>query len=62
MKILVVSDSHGKVDNMRRCVEMVNPRHVLHLGDCIRDAEELQRLFPDIQGHPAAEDNRRYCR
>ena len=36
MKILVVSDSHGNVDNMRRCVEMVNPRHVLHLGDCIR--------------------------
>ena len=48
MKILVVSDSHGKVDNMRRCVEMVNPRHVLHLGDCIRDAEELLRLFPDL--------------
>ncbi len=48
MKILVLSDSHGNVDNMVRCVEMVQPRHVLHLGDCIRDAEELQRRFPEL--------------
>ena len=48
MKILVLSDSHGNVDNMARCVEMVNPRHILHLGDCIRDAEALHDLFPDI--------------
>ena len=48
MKILVLSDSHGNVDNMARCVEMVAPRHILHLGDCIRDAEALQDLFPHI--------------
>ena len=48
MKILVLSDSHGNIDNMARCVEMVQPRHALHLGDCIRDAEELQRRFPDL--------------
>lgn len=48
MKILVLSDSHGSVDNMARCVEMVQPRHILHLGDCIRDAEALQALFPTI--------------
>lgn len=48
MKILVLSDSHGNVQNMRTCVEMLQPRHILHLGDCIRDAEELHRLFPDI--------------
>ena len=48
MKILVLSDSHGNVDNMARCVEMVVPRHILHLGDCIRDAEALQDLFPHI--------------
>ncbi|MBE6970810.1 MAG: YfcE family phosphodiesterase [Ruminococcaceae bacterium] len=48
MKILVLSDSHGNVNNMVHCVEMVQPQHVLHLGDCIRDAEELQRLFPDL--------------
>ena len=48
MKILVLSDSHGNVDNMARCVEMVGPRHILHLGDCLRDAEALHDLFPDI--------------
>ncbi len=48
MKILVLSDSHGKVENMVRCVEMVQPRHILHLGDCIRDAEALGELFPQI--------------
>ncbi len=48
MKILVLSDSHGNVQNMCTCVEMLHPRHILHLGDCIRDAEELRRLFPDI--------------
>ena len=48
MKILVLSDSHGNVDNMARCVEMIQPRHILHLGDCIRDAEALQDLFPEI--------------
>ena len=48
MKILVLSDSHGNINNMTRCVEMINPRHILHLGDCIRDAEALRDLFPDI--------------
>ena len=48
MKILVLSDSHGNVDNMARCVEMVQPRHILHLGDCIRDARQLQQQFPHI--------------
>ena len=48
MKILVLSDSHGNVQNMRTCVEMLQPRHILHLGDCIRDAEDLRSLFPDI--------------
>lgn len=48
MKILVLSDSHGNIHNMARCVEMVQPRHILHLGDCIRDAEALQELFPQI--------------
>ena len=48
MKILVLSDSHGNIHNMARCVEMVQPRHILHLGDCLRDAEALAELFPHI--------------
>ena len=48
MKILVLSDSHGNVDNMARAVELTQPRHILHLGDCIRDAQALQERFPAI--------------
>ena len=46
MKILVLSDSHGNVAAMQRCVEQIQPQHVLFLGDRLRDAEHLQELFP----------------
>ena len=48
MKLLVVSDSHGNMENMVRAVELVQPRMILHLGDCWRDGEALHRLFPEI--------------
>lgn len=48
MKILVLSDSHGNVENMAKAVELVQPRLILHLGDVMRDAEKLRHLFPDI--------------
>lgn len=48
MKILVLSDSHGNIDNMVRAVEKEQPRMIFHLGDCWADAEKLRRRFPDI--------------
>ena len=48
MKLLVLSDSHGNVDNMARAVELTQPRHILHLGDCLRDAQALHERFPDL--------------
>ena len=48
MKILVLSDSHGSVDNMIRAVERVQPDYVLHLGDCQRDLTALQAAFPGM--------------
>lgn len=48
MKILVLSDSHGNVDNMARAVEKEQPRMILHLGDCWSDAERLRKRFPNI--------------
>ena len=48
MKLLVLSDSHGNVDNMARAVELTQPRHILHLGDCQRDAQALHERFPDL--------------
>lgn len=46
--ILVVSDSHGNVENMCRAVELVRPALLLHLGDGWRDVSELARRFPEL--------------
>ena len=50
MKIVVFSDSHGYLENMidviARMETQVNA--IFHLGDCVKDAEELGKKFPDI--------------
>lgn len=51
MKILVLSDSHGNLENMVQAVERENPRMILHLGDCWREAERLHDHFPEISFH-----------
>ena len=48
MRILVLSDSHGCVEPMEQCVERVQPQVILHLGDCVRDAQALERQFPQL--------------
>lgn len=48
MKYLVLSDSHGNVDNMVRAVELVKPQGIIHLGDGWRDVEELHQLYPRL--------------
>ena len=49
MKMLVLSDSHGNVENMARAVEQVQPDRIAHLGDVMRDGEKLHALFPAIR-------------
>lgn len=51
MKILVLSDSHGKENFMRYCVDAVKPDHIIHLGDHYEDAQKLQRDYPRIRVH-----------
>ena len=51
MKILVLSDSHGNIENMAQAVERESPHMNLHLGDCWRDGERLHDLFPEIPFH-----------
>lgn len=49
MKILVLSDSHGREDNIRRAMEKERPDTVIHLGDCVRDTRVLEREWPDTR-------------
>ena len=42
MTILVVSDSHGDLDALKRAFQQVQPDCVMHLGDHLRDAQRLR--------------------
>ena len=48
LKLLVMSDSHRNVGHMLAAVEQERPDAIVHLGDHISDALELQRRFPDV--------------
>ncbi len=45
MNILVFSDTHRNTEPMLHVIEQETPDHVIHLGDHMRDAEEIQRRF-----------------
>lgn len=47
-KILIVSDSHGNVNNMVQAVNAVSPDLIIHLGDCWTDSGRLHSMFADI--------------
>lgn len=46
MKILILSDTHGETSAAVELIRSEKPDHVIHLGDCLRDAEDLARRFP----------------
>ena len=46
MKILILSDTHGETSAAEALIRREHPDHVIHLGDCLRDAEDLTRRFP----------------
>ena len=48
MRILIVSDSHGNLDGLKRVVRKEQPERIIHLGDYTRDAASLARDFPTI--------------
>ena len=54
MRILVLSDSHGRVGPMEEAVEAVRPQRIFHLGDGWEDARELRRRYPAIPLHQVA--------
>jgi len=47
MKILVVSDSHRRLDNLVKAYEKENPDIVICGGDYDIDGEELSFIYPD---------------
>lgn len=61
MKILVLSDSHGKERFMYHCMDVIKPNHVIHLGDHYDDAQKLSRAYPHVRVHmvPGNCDNAR---
>ena len=42
LNILVFSDSHRNTERMLEIIEQKNPDHVIHLGDHVRDADEIR--------------------
>lgn len=48
MKILVFSDSHGRLGLMVEAVEQELPQRVFFLGDNYRDGEALADAYPDV--------------
>lgn len=55
MRILVLSDSHGRPDLLRRALEKEpTARTVFFLGDGLRDLEEIEPDFPDRRFYAVA--------
>lgn len=48
MKIFILSDTHGQIDGAEEAIRREKPDQVIHLGDCLRDAEELERRIPRL--------------
>lgn len=49
-RLLILSDSHGDTD---RCINIINKFDgkidaVIHAGDCVRDAEDLSYIYPNL--------------
>jgi len=49
MKILVLSDSHSSIRQMRLYVNAIKPDAIVHLGDYYDDAEVLAEEYPHIR-------------
>ena len=48
MRILVISDSHGRCGRIEQAIE-VQPtaKHIFFLGDCVADIEDYPFVYPD---------------
>lgn len=44
MRILVVSDTHGRIDNVVSYIKENTVDAMIHLGDCVEDAQKIQDI------------------
>jgi uncharacterized protein len=50
MFILLISDTHGNTQGMERVIKAYKQVDmVLHLGDFVKDAQKLEKAFPNIR-------------
>ena len=52
MKVLVMSDTHGNIENAKRVLNRVIPlgvKTVLHCGDYISDARLIEKFYPQVE-------------
>lgn len=48
MKALIISDSHGRANDVMNAIELVKPDTIFHLGDGANDCRGLGLMYPDI--------------
>ncbi len=60
MKVLIFSDSHSSLRFMRKCMDIVRPDAVVHLGDHYDDAEALAEDFSHVPLYQVAGNCGRY--
>ncbi len=46
MKILILSDTHGRTDSAEKLIKTLNPDFTIHLGDMADDCRYLETKFP----------------
>lgn len=52
MRILVISDSHGRCGQIEKAIEaQPTAKHVFFLGDCVRDIEDYPFIYSDRTFH-----------
>ena len=58
MKILVISDTHRQINKAITVLHSIpDITNVIHLGDMVRDADDLQEIFPEKVFHKIQGNN-----
>jgi putative phosphoesterase len=51
MRIFVFSDTHGDISGMDLVLSKTEPEVIIHCGDGVADAKEIQMKYPKIEFH-----------